>query len=277
MRRISSLSKIILLASQVSAAGWGDSYFGGFNNNNCYEFGGTLDDSIYYGQDAGSAAYNYGGGCGAAGCTLGQDYSPVQTDYPTGQGACPIGDRPNIVLSEFETSNAYYTPAPQAACGTAMSGGYAPAPAQTWSAPAAQTWSAPAAVPCGQTTPITMLLDGNIPVEMRPSTVTVGTTTFPLQSQGSNPARPADVGALVVSNLHTQEEIAASTAGAVAGVTAAQLKKDQEAASKKKDGKKKGKGAAGDKKKCPPKKKNGVAGVTTLVALALLPLVAVLL
>ncbi|KAI5184344.1 hypothetical protein NEHOM01_0089 [Nematocida homosporus] len=134
-----------------------------------------------------------------------------------------------------------------------------------------------------------VLLNGNIPVNVQPSSITVGENTYPIVSSASA-ASAAGAASFIPSTttvepLFTPEELAAGAAIPIVAlegqesVTAAQLKKEQEAAKDSKNCKKTGKKSKASKKTkaaAANKKKNGVAGVSTLAALAILPLVALL-
>jgi len=136
--------------------------------------------------------------------------------------------------------------------------------------------------------PITVLLNGNVPVDMRPSAITVGTTTYPLPKLAENAQSGyatqtqipgSSIRVIQVPKL-TQEQQIALEKTVVAGTTVKELKKDQKGADKKggkggkRSDKKKGSSRDGAAGKRPERKKNGAAGVSALIALALVPIIA---
>ncbi|KAI5190059.1 hypothetical protein NEMIN01_0844 [Nematocida minor] len=316
-----TLRKTVILAVHMVVArcamyGEYDCYNGNMYNNACGynpQPMQTLDDAYYYGDLEFDAVGCNLGGCSTGGCSVQMDptpaigggafpeqpiYSqpsfPMQPSFPA-QPSFPVQQSfPEQVYGQgsfqgqesYEMSSGYFTESSASGAAQAHTATCANNPANISSQQGATS---------GMTEQITVLLNGNVPVEMHPTTITVGENTYPLSSTPAISA-PASltVGHAQIHDLNlseaiiidlptpTREEIAAAAAGnSAAGLTAAQLKKEQEM----KDGdckdKKKGKKGKSGKKGAAKagavqKKKNGVAGVSTLVAIAVLPIIALL-
>ncbi|KAI5171314.1 hypothetical protein NEFER03_0673 [Nematocida sp. LUAm3] len=335
-----SIRKLLLLVSQVSAAG----YYGYNGGDGCGAFP-SLQDNIFYGNDSAYGGYDGYAGCGApeygsyqggqAGCydapAIGSGAfpsggfqeaapyfaGPAEVAGNVGGSYCP----PSMPQQYAEISQQYpsmasfdYSPAQAAAqsCGTfdyapaqssgsfAQAASSAPAPMQQAACPvtglvASQlsstgTFGEISAQTLGEQ-PMTVTLNGNVPVSVQPSSITVGDTTYPLAGVQQAASSHQAAGNMSVETLLTQQDVATLAAAsalsseAAAGTTAEQLKREQELNDKKdckKDGKKKSKkskksSSSGAGNKRAQKKKNGVAGVSTIAAAMILPIVAFLL
>lgn len=210
---------------------------------------------------------------------------------------------PEYVAAQAAAQNWTTQPAVQSMSGQQVS---------SWEQPAVQSWSSqPAAQQAwgGQqeTVPISVVFDGQMPAtSVAPSTVTVGTATYPISAPASNPQAGGSqqLTQADIQDLYTAEQMGAAAgaasavasgaaagaaSAAAAGSTSEQLKKQQGANKADEDTKGAGK-KGGDKKKggkkksgasCPPKKggkrkANGAVGMA-LVSLAVAPLFVALL
>ncbi|KAH9386156.1 uncharacterized protein NEMAJ01_1052 [Nematocida major] len=326
MKLHTTIRKTVIAAVQIvvaKCAMYEDfDYYGrgdGFNNGCGYaQPMQTLDDAYYYG-DFETATPAEVGGCSLGGCGIGSgSVEPAINGGYSGEASFNFGACPSPAFAEQYAPQQYvpeqYVPqqyAPEQTFGYPAAGSYEMSTGYFNAAPVAQVASIVQESPvpvahiasCARAQeasvePITLLLNGNVPVDMHPTTITVGDQTFPLGGApaissavanpltiGSADVRSLDLSSAIIQPLPTptQAEVDAAAATSAAGITAAQLKKEQEEKGKKgdKDGKK-GKGKSGKKgssaKKgaAANKKKNGVAGVSTLVAIAILPIVALI-
>lgn len=297
-----------------------------------YSAGYSAEPSVAYsaGYSAGpSAGYSAGGAVG--GCSLQGDIpaiggSPYQGNYYIAESQASNGYATPYTMSSgyvqepsvptyqamesaptstyssapTSTSSSVSSQCPVHSAGASASGSSSSSAGVSSSAGASSSSSGSASANTGMTEPITVLLNGTVPVELHPSTITVGGDTFPLSGSAAaisaTAQNPLLVGQTTMENIDlseaviislptpTQSEIQAERLLKEEGITAAQLKKDQEASCKDKKSsaggaKKKGKKCKKSKKckvgKVPPKK-NGVAGVSALVAIAVLPVIALL-
>ncbi|KAI5180382.1 hypothetical protein NEOKW01_0686 [Nematocida sp. AWRm80] len=250
---------------------------GGFGGNSMSSMGGNSMGGGFDQSFGGSSIGSMGGFGGNSMSTMGGNFSQSCGSNSMGGGASfgqfPASEYPSV--TSFDNSTAYYTPSGSYSAQTQQAAAQQAMPQQIMAQQAGVSVQ-----PLNQASgePITLLLNGNLPVDVVPSQLTVGDVTYPLPTGvpaiSSVPvAAPAvAVTDLVVVDLPLAEHPRPCDEEPLAGTSAEQLKKEQ----CKKDKKKKcpPKAAA---KKCPPKKKSGVAGLSTLAAIAILPLVAVLL
>ncbi|EIJ89658.1 hypothetical protein NEQG_00428 [Nematocida parisii ERTm3] len=282
---------VVAQVAVVKCAMYGDfDYFNGADmyngNNRCGGTGRgfeTLDDSYYYGGNQNQFADSDV----VAGCNTGRCGISMESNVPAiGGGAYPSEDvfqaypgaisgnaynqtyQPYPVADAYEMSTGYFnTPQPVAQVSNSYPEVYSQI-APVYSDPTVHAptcaFSQNNATVAQQVTesfvsneatePISILLNGSVPVNMQPTTITLGDHTYPLNNASvpaiSAPA-PISLGEVSMHELDfsaatitplpslTKEEIAAAEASA-AGITVAQLKKDEK--TKEADGKgKKGK------------------------------------
>ncbi|KAI5134648.1 hypothetical protein NEAUS07_0887 [Nematocida ausubeli] len=328
-----TIRKTFVVAVHIAVAKcamYGDfDYFNGDGYNNAC--GGyarpqqTLDDAYYYGdyERVGADAAQLGmGGCNAGGCGISQDTPaigfgayPTEETFPMHQNTYVNNSFPEQAIhnqmgyqpERYDMSTAYFNNVENVNSGYegSFSQNFAPvAPVAQSFAPVAQTGHAAtcihsagvnAGVSAEETEPITILLNGSVPVNMQPTTITLGDQTYPLSNPPAISASVSQLGlgAASIQDLDltsativplpslSKEEAEAAAAATAAGITVAQLKKDQKdqdaPCKTKKSGKKSKKsGKKGAASAAALKKKNGVAGVSTVVAIAVLPIIALL-
>ncbi|KAI5188619.1 hypothetical protein NECID01_0232 [Nematocida sp. AWRm77] len=282
MKVTSSLGRILVLAnlSSVFVSGYFypgmNCYGGGYGN----DYTGTLDDCVYqYNED--SNVYSPVGAQGASGmggCSSGSCGLSDASAQPSSIGGGVASDIQGQTYPSLDYNDVYNN---QISVATVASSSVEPVS----SVGAVSCAGEGLAIGEACATPITVTLNGSLPVDVVPVSLSMGGQTYPIPTTS---APCASVEAISAAGLEVytlsgaavdaqaSKDQAAINAATIAGTTSSQAKKEQ---AKGAAGSRKGKSCKTKKRggaAAAAKKKNGAFGVTALVSLVALPLIALI-